>query len=77
MCSGLCRYLNENGTAITSETYNSVAIMTWEGADGLEEMHMFVGIGHLDLGSWAWMHHVVEWATKGIFMVSIGTIHLF
>lgn len=44
--------------------------MTWEGVDGLEELHMFASIGWFDTGSWAWVHHMVEWATKGVFMVS-------
>lgn len=34
----------------------------------VEELHVFFSIGWFDLGSWAWVHHIVEWATKGVFM---------
>lgn len=44
--------------------------MTYRGTDGLEEMHVFFAMAWFDLGSWAWMHYVNEWGTKGTFMVS-------
>lgn len=44
--------------------------MTYLGDDGLEEMHVFFAMAWFDLGSWAWMHYINEWGTKGIFMVS-------
>ena len=44
--------------------------MTYLGPDGLEEMHVFFALAWFDLGSWAWMHYINEWGTKGIFMVS-------
>lgn len=43
---------------------------------GLEELHVFFSIGWFDLGSWAWAHHIVEWATKGVFLVRCGNILL-
>lgn len=43
--------------------------MTYNGTGGLEEMHVFFALAWFDLGSWAWMHYVNEWGTKGVFMV--------
>lgn len=43
--------------------------MEYKDNTGLEELHVFFSIGSFDLGSWAWAHHIVEWATKGVFMV--------
>lgn len=68
-CICHCRYLNAAGAPVVSETYSSAAMMTWKGKDGLEEMHMFAGIAWWDMPSWVWVHHIVEWATKGVFMV--------
>lgn len=63
------RYLDASSVPVVSETFPSAAIMTWVGVNGAEEMHIFVDVGWFDIGSWAWVHHMVEWATKGVFMV--------
>lgn len=64
------RYATQAGaTLTTTEGYPSAGIMTYLGDDDLEEMHIFFSMAWFDLGSWAWMHYVNEWGTKGVFMV--------
>ena len=65
------RYATKEGVPLTTvEGFPSAGIMTYRGTDGLEEMHVFFAMAWFDLGSWAWMHYINEWGTKGIFMVS-------
>ncbi|CAM9115310.1 unnamed protein product, partial [Sphacelaria rigidula] len=62
-------YRDASGTPITSDGFPSAAMMEYKNAtSGLEELHVFFSIGWFDLGSWAWAHHIVEWATKGVFL---------
>lgn len=49
--------------------YPSVAIATYKGDGGDEEMHIFFGLAWWNLGSWPWAHYIVEWGTKGVFAV--------
>lgn len=76
VCSHLCSYLNSSGryadaggTVIPGTLGPNVAIATYTGTDGLEEMHVFFSLAWFDMGSWAWGHFIVEWGTKGIFQV--------
>ncbi|CBJ25804.1 conserved unknown protein [Ectocarpus siliculosus] len=46
----------------------NAAILSYTGADGHEELHVFNTIGWFDAGAWPWAHFYNEWATKGIFM---------
>lgn len=71
MCTCNNRYLDASGVSITSDGYPSSAMMTWQGVDGLEELHIFASVAWFDTPSWAWVHHIVEWATKGVFQVMI------
>lgn len=73
------RYANADGTVITPTTPypENVAITEYIGADGLEEMHVFIGLAWFDMGSWAWAHYIAEWGTKGIFQVGSARILLF
>eukprot|EP00904_Undaria_pinnatifida_P003101 jgi/Undpi1/12792/HiC_scaffold_7.g02459.m1 len=65
----IARYATQAGaTLTTTEGYPSAGIMTYLGDDDLEEMHIFFSMAWFDLGSWAWMHYVNEWGTKGVFM---------
>eukprot|EP00904_Undaria_pinnatifida_P003100 jgi/Undpi1/12791/HiC_scaffold_7.g02458.m1 len=65
----VAEYATQAGvTLTTTEGYPSASIMTYLGDDGLEEMHVFFAMAWFDLGSWAWMHYINEWGTKGIFM---------
>lgn len=66
----MTRYLDSTNELITYDGFDSAAMVLWEGTDNLEEMHMFVAVGWFDADSWAWVHHLVEWATKGVFVVS-------
>ena len=81
------RYGDADGASITvtenwisgdtsgSNTYTSVAAVTFDGENGEEEMHVFFAMGWFDVGSWAWAHYIAEWATKGIFAVSENKCH--
>eukprot|EP00904_Undaria_pinnatifida_P003099 jgi/Undpi1/12790/HiC_scaffold_7.g02457.m1 len=65
----VAEYATPEGVALTTvEGHPSAGIMTYLGPDGLEEMHVFFALAWFDLGSWAWMHYINEWGTKGIFM---------
>ena len=44
-------------------------MLSYTGADGHEEMHVFYSMAWFDAGAWPWAHYLNEWATKGIFMV--------
>ncbi|CBJ25807.1 conserved unknown protein [Ectocarpus siliculosus] len=46
----------------------NAAMLSYTGADGHEELHVFNTIGWFDAGAWPWAHFYNEWATKGIFM---------
>ncbi|CAM9255649.1 unnamed protein product, partial [Ectocarpus sp. 8 AP-2014] len=46
----------------------NAAMLSYTGADGHEELHVFFTIGWFDAGAWPWAHFFNEWATKGIFM---------
>ena len=50
----------------------NAGIVEYIGDDGLEEMHVFLGLGWFDQGSWAWAHFIAEWGTRGIFQVING-----
>lgn len=65
-------YTDASGNLLTgaSSDLSSVGIAVYTGADGLEEMHCFLGLGWFDTGSWAWGHYIAEWGTKGVFQVS-------
>lgn len=64
------RYADETGTSIvTGDGVINTAVLTYTGADGSEEMHIFFPLAWFDAGSWAWAHYLNEWATKGVFMV--------
>eukprot|EP00903_Cladosiphon_okamuranus_P012911 g12054.t1 len=60
-------YTDASGTVLTGAGGSSVGIAEYIGADGLEELHCFLGLGWFDTGSWAWGHYIAEWGTKGIF----------
>ena len=69
----VARYADESGTVIPGTTFvgaENAAIVEYVGADGLEEMHVFIGLAWFDAGSWAWAHFINEWGSKGIFQVS-------
>lgn len=66
------RYADESGAVLSGFSFagsQSVSIAEYIGANGLEEMHVFLGLAWFDLGSWAWAHFIAEWGTKGIFQV--------
>ncbi|CAM9973823.1 unnamed protein product, partial [Pylaiella littoralis] len=66
----LAQYTDESGAVLPGFSFagsESVGIAEYIGADGLEEMHVFLGLGWFDVSSWAWAHFIVEWGTKGIF----------
>ncbi len=70
---GTVRYADESETVIPGvffEGAENAAIVEYVGADGLEEMHVFLGLAWFDQGSWAWAHFIVEWGTRGIFQVN-------
>ncbi|CAM9641494.1 unnamed protein product, partial [Ectocarpus fasciculatus] len=46
----------------------NAAMLSYTGADGHEELHVFFSMGWFDAGAWPWAHFFNEWATKGIFM---------
>lgn len=67
------RYADELGTVIPGALFEgaeNAGIVEYIGADGLEEMHVFLGLAWFDQGSWAWAHFIAEWGTRGIFQVS-------
>ncbi|CAM9431671.1 unnamed protein product, partial [Hapterophycus canaliculatus] len=68
----LANYVSEDGDILLGTTNafdgaQSVGIAEYLGSDGLEEMHIFLGLAWFDVGSWAWAHYVAEWGTRGIF----------
>eukprot|EP00903_Cladosiphon_okamuranus_P009435 g8995.t1 len=66
----LAQYADESGTVIPGEIFTgaeNAAIVEYIGADGLEELHVFLGLAWFDQGSWAWAHFIAEWGTRGIF----------
>ncbi|CAM9805005.1 unnamed protein product, partial [Ectocarpus sp. 8 AP-2014] len=68
----LAQYADDNGDAIGGvlagvTNPQSAAIVEYIGADGLEEMHVFVSLAWFDTGSWAWGHFISEWGSRGIF----------
>ncbi|CAM9819067.1 unnamed protein product, partial [Scytosiphon promiscuus] len=68
----LANYASEDGTVLLGTTNafdgaQSVGIAEYIGADGLEEMHVFLGLAWFDVGSWAWAHFIAEWGSRGIF----------
>ena len=71
------RYADESGTVIPGEFFTgaeNAGIVEYIGADGLEEMHVFLGLAWFDQGSWAWAHFIAEWGTRGIFQVRAWSI---
>ena len=68
--------LPAGGGTMESVNYPSAAAVTYTGAGGEEEMHVFFHLAWFDLGSWAWAHYITEWATKGIFQVIKKTLRL-
>lgn len=67
------RYADASGTVIPGIFFTgaqNAAIVEYIGTDGLEEMHVFLGLAWFDTGSWAWAHFIAEWGTKGIFQVN-------
>ncbi len=71
-CVFLGRYADASGTVIGGTTFTgaqNAAIVEYIGADGLEEMHIFISLAWFDAGSWAWAHFITEWGTRGIFQV--------
>lgn len=77
--SGTGSYADASGDLLTGASIDlsSVGIAVYTGADGLEEMHCFLGLGWFDTGSWAWGHYIAEWGTKGVFQVTAtaGSTH--
>lgn len=69
------RFADQNGVSIEAGFSNdqaNAAMLTYTGADGHEEMHVFFTMGWFDAGAWPWAHYLNEWATKGVFMVRGG-----
>jgi len=66
-------YIDENGdTLLSAYPLPSVAMAKFvsdpvAGSAGYEEMHVFFSMGWFDVGSWAMLHYLVEWGTKGVF----------
>lgn len=76
---GTGRYADESGTVIPGVFFTgaeNAAIVEYIGADGLEEMHVFLGLAWFDQGSWAWAHFIAEWGTRGIFQVRSRSTHM-
>ncbi|CAN0053457.1 unnamed protein product, partial [Scytosiphon promiscuus] len=67
----LADYADDDGIPIIagfSSDQENAAMLSYTGADGHEELHIFFTIGWFDDGAWPWAHYFNEWATKGIFM---------
>eukprot|EP00904_Undaria_pinnatifida_P011670 jgi/Undpi1/7633/HiC_scaffold_23.g10106.m1 len=60
-------YADETGVTIPGTLGPNAAIAQYIGADGLEELHVFIALAPLDMGSWAWAHYIADWGTKGVF----------
>ena len=72
LCGGtstvMARYF-DNGVQVLGGPggiFENAAIMSYESDSGFSEMHVFFNLAWFDLGSLAWGHYLVEWATKGI-----------
>ena len=66
----VAEYVDDNGDNTLSSTdppFPSVAAIEYVSDDGYEEIHYFFSMAWFDLGSLAWIHHAVEWGTKGVF----------
>ncbi|CAM9155683.1 unnamed protein product [Discosporangium mesarthrocarpum] len=64
----LAEYVDETGAPLLSNfVLPSASIVEWIGDDGLEELHVFFSVAWFDTGSWAWVHYINEWATRGVF----------
>ncbi|CAM9848210.1 unnamed protein product, partial [Ectocarpus fasciculatus] len=67
----LAQYVDSAGEPYLSGAagdQTNAAVLSYTGADGHEELHVFNTIGWFDAGAWPWAHFYNEWATKGIFM---------
>ncbi|CBJ25809.1 conserved unknown protein [Ectocarpus siliculosus] len=67
----LAQYVDSAGEPYLSGAagdQENAAVLSYTGADGHEELHVFNTIGWFDAGAWPWAHFYNEWATKGIFM---------
>ncbi|CAB1101161.1 unnamed protein product [Ectocarpus sp. CCAP 1310/34] len=67
----ITRYVDSAGDPYLSGAggdQENAAVLSYTGADGHEELHVFNTIGWFDTGAWPWAHFYNEWATKGIFM---------
>ncbi|CAM9455735.1 unnamed protein product [Ectocarpus sp. 8 AP-2014] len=67
----LAQYVDSAGDPYLSGAagdQENAAVLSYTGADGHEELHVFNTIGWFDAGAWPWAHFYNEWATKGIFM---------
>ena len=61
-------YVDSSGNSLPSgAALPSVAMAQFVSDTGYEEMHVFFSIGWFDLGSWAVLHYLAEWGTKGVF----------
>ena len=66
----VAEYVDDNGGNTFSNTdppFPSVAAMAYVSDDGYEEIYYFFSMAWFDIGSLAWIHHAVEWGTKGVF----------
>lgn len=72
----LARYVDAAGANVPSSlSFPSAAAMAYTSVDGYEELHLFFSLAWFDIGSWAWIHFVVEWGTKGVFQVLLKCIY--
>ncbi|CAN0374160.1 unnamed protein product [Pylaiella littoralis] len=66
--SVIAEYVDAAGANVPSSlSFPSAAAMAYTSVDGYEELHLFFSLAWFDIGSWAWIHFVVEWGTKGVF----------
>eukprot|EP00903_Cladosiphon_okamuranus_P014195 g13189.t1 len=67
----LAVFADESSTPILSGlagNQQNAAMLSYTGADGHEEMHVFFSMASFDVAGWPWAHYLHEWASKGIFM---------
>ena len=64
----VAEYVDENGSPLLSgASLPSASMVTYVSDSGFEELHVFFSMAWFDVSSWAWLHYLVEWGTKGVF----------